>query len=83
MAIVPARCIRRNVPQVTCTNAAGDQAVTYSTGGHTDELVTLSAIGMDVESTDLVSAYEGAFYPGTHIVDNAALLLDHAARRRF
>lgn len=41
--------------------------VTYATTNHTNELVTLHAIDAGY---DLFRAYEGAWYPGTRIVDN-------------
>ena len=46
-------------------------AVTYGTSGHTNELVTLSAIGVDVPG--IVRAHQGRWYPGTKIVDNTDL----------
>jgi len=41
--------------------------VTYGTGSHTNELVSLYVQGAAAE---LFSLYEGAWYPGTTIVDN-------------
>jgi alkaline phosphatase len=41
--------------------------VTYGTKQHTNELVTVYARGAGV---DLFSKYEGAWYPGTSIIDN-------------
>lgn len=41
--------------------------VTYGTGSHTNELVSLYVKGA---AADLFSRYEGAWYPGTSIIDN-------------
>ncbi len=41
--------------------------VTYGSKGHTNELVTVYARGAGV---DLFGKYEGAWYPGTNIIDN-------------
>ncbi|MCU0981124.1 MAG: choice-of-anchor I family protein, partial [Pirellulaceae bacterium] len=45
-----------------------DGSVTYSTGGHTNELVTVSARGA---GADLFDQYAGDWYPGTGIIDNS------------
>ena len=50
------------------TYADGD--VTYSTTGHTNELVTLQARGAGAE---LFKEYDGVLYPGTNIVDNTKI----------
>lgn len=41
--------------------------VTYGTKEHTNELVTVYARGAGV---DIFKKYEGAWYPGTNIIDN-------------
>ncbi|MBV5302689.1 MAG: Ig-like domain-containing protein [Chlorobium sp.] len=47
-----------------------DGEVTYSTTGHTNELVTLQARGAGAE---LFKEYAGVLYPGTNIVDNTRI----------
>ena len=47
-----------------------DGEVTYSTTGHTNELVTLQARGAGAE---LFKEYAGLLYPGTNIVDNTQI----------
>ncbi|OLP15491.1 hypothetical protein BST81_25870 [Leptolyngbya sp. 'hensonii'] len=47
-----------------------DGDVTYRSGGHTNELVTLSARGA---GADLFQNYAGDWYPGTQIVDNTQI----------
>jgi len=47
-----------------------DGEVTYSTTGHTNELVTLQARGAGAE---LFKEYAGLLYPGTSIVDNTQI----------
>lgn len=49
-----------------------DGDVAYNTGGHTNELVTLYAIGSGL---DLFALYEGARYPGARILDNTEVFL--------
>jgi alkaline phosphatase len=44
--------------------------VTYGTGSHTNELVSLYVKG---SAADLFEPYEGAWYPGTRIVDNTQI----------
>lgn len=44
-----------------------DGEVTYGSTGHTNELVSLYAIGAGL---DVLSSFEGRWYPGTRIVDN-------------
>lgn len=48
-------------------NVYPDGEVTYGTGGHTNEPVRLYAKGA---AAALFEQYEGAWYPGTRIVDN-------------
>ena len=47
--------------------------VTYGSTGHTNELVTLSAMGMQGQLSALMGQYQGRMYPGTEITDNTAL----------
>jgi len=47
-----------------------DGEVTYSTTGHTNELVALQARGAGAE---LFKGYAGVLYPGTNIVDNTSI----------
>ena len=47
-----------------------DGEVTYSTTGHTNELVTLQARGAGAE---LFKQYAGSWYPGTNIVDDTQI----------
>lgn len=44
-----------------------DGRVSYASGAHTNELVPLHAVGSGL---NLFTAYEGAWYPGTRIIDN-------------
>ncbi len=44
-----------------------DGEVTYGSGGHTNELVSLYAIG---GCLDTLRSFEGKWYPGTSIIDN-------------
>jgi len=44
-----------------------DGEVTYGSGGHTNELVSLYAIGAGL---DILRSYEGRWYPGVSIIDN-------------
>jgi alkaline phosphatase len=44
-----------------------DGTVKYYTGGHTNELVSIYAMGAGLE---LFAKYEGAWYPGTRLLDN-------------
>jgi alkaline phosphatase len=41
--------------------------LTYASGSHTNELVRLYAVGSDLS---LFEPYQGAWYPGTRIIDN-------------
>jgi alkaline phosphatase len=50
---------------------APEVKVTYSTGGHTNELTSLYAHGSQAEP--LFKKYEGTWYPGTNILDNTQL----------
>ncbi len=45
--------------------------ITYGSGSHTNELVTLYALG--TEAGTLFGQYEGTWYPGTKIIDNTQL----------
>jgi alkaline phosphatase len=47
-----------------------DGEVAYGSGGHTNELVTLYAIG---GCLDTLRSHEGKWYPGTTIIDNTQL----------
>ncbi|MFZ0610612.1 MAG: alkaline phosphatase [Desulfobacterales bacterium] len=47
-----------------------DGRVSYASGSHTNELVPLHAVGSGL---NLFAAYEGAWYPGTRIIDNTHL----------
>ncbi len=47
-----------------------DGRVSYASGSHTNELVPLHAVGSGL---NLFTAYEGAWYPGTRIIDNTHL----------
>ena len=49
---------------------SSDGEVTYSTTGHTNELVTLQARGAGAE---LFKQYSGSWYPGTNIVDDTQI----------
>jgi alkaline phosphatase len=44
--------------------------VTYASGHHTNELVRLYAIGSGLS---LFESHQGAWYPGTQIIDNTHL----------
>ena len=44
-----------------------DGEVTYGSGGHTNELVSLYAVG---GCLDTLRSFEGKWYPGTSIIDN-------------
>jgi alkaline phosphatase len=57
------------LPGTTTLNAT--TKVTYSTGDHTNELVNVYALGHHAER--LFRKYEGAWYPGTRIIDNTHL----------
>lgn len=59
----------------TQTTAGGtvsypDGEVTYGSGSHTNELVTLYARGAGL---DVLRSFEGRWYPGTDIIDNTHL----------
>ncbi|MGD8269192.1 MAG: hypothetical protein PVH69_03395, partial [Desulfobacterales bacterium] len=50
--------------------------VTYASGSHTNELVRLYAIGSGLS---LFEPYQGAWYPGTRIIDNTHIFRVMAA----
>ena len=56
---------------VSCKSDDGRVAVTYGSSGHTNELVTLSAMGVGADT--IAETYAGRWYPGTKIVDNTAI----------
>jgi alkaline phosphatase len=64
------KLVAGDLPEQKCATALCEYPggeVSYATGGHTNELVSLYAKGAGIES---FSKYEGSWYPGTRLIDN-------------
>ncbi|NCA69738.1 MAG: hypothetical protein EOM91_06455 [Sphingobacteriia bacterium] len=57
-------------PSCFVANCFPDGEVTFASGGHTNELTRVYAMGAGM---DLFRRYEGRWYPGTKILDNTQL----------